>query len=41
MCIGVVIAYMSVHHVCIWHVGKLEEGIKFPGTGDRDGCDLP
>jgi hypothetical protein len=33
---GALSVYMSVYHLHTWYLGKPEEGIRFPGTGD--GC---
>jgi hypothetical protein len=30
---GILLAYMSVHHIDAWCPQRLEEGIGFPGTG--------
>lgn len=34
-------AYMSVNHLHVWYARKLKKGIKFPGAGVTDSCDLP
>jgi hypothetical protein len=31
---------MSVHPVCAWYLCVPEEGIRFPGTGVTEGCEL-
>lgn len=38
---SVVPAFMSVHPLCTWCPWRSEKGIRSPGTGVRDGCDLP
>ena len=40
MCVDALPAYMSVHHMCAWCPQKPEEGVRSPGTGGTDGCEL-
>jgi hypothetical protein len=32
-------ACMSVHHLCAWHLRRLEEDVGFPGTGFTNSCE--
>jgi len=32
---------MHVHPVCAWCLRRSEEGIRSPGTGDKEGCEPP
>ena len=41
MCMNVLPACLSVHHMSAWCPGKPEEGIRFPRTGVTDGCKTP
>lgn len=34
-------AYMSSCRMCAWCPGRPEEGVRYPGTGGIDGCELP
>lgn len=38
MCIGILLAYLSVHHVYV-QSAEAEEGAGSPGTGVADGCE--
>lgn len=41
MCISVLPACMSMHHVRAWCPQRSDEAIGSPGTGVTDGCELP
>jgi hypothetical protein len=40
MCISILPASLSVHHMCAWCPGRSEEGIGFPRTGVTDSHEL-
>ena len=40
-CMGVLLACMSVHHMCAWCVCKLEEGVRVPVSRITDDWGLP
>jgi hypothetical protein len=33
MCMGVLSAYVPVHHMCAWYPGRSKEGVESPGSG--------
>ena len=39
MCIHVLSTCVSVSQICAWCPWRLEEGVRFPGTGGRDACE--
>lgn len=41
MCVRVLPACMYVYHLCAWCPQMPQGGIKAPGTGVTDGCELP
>jgi hypothetical protein len=41
VCMGVLPAYMSVHHVCALCLRRSEEGVHLSETGATNGCRLP
>lgn len=36
MCIGALLARMSVHHIRAWYLWNVEEGVRSPGAEARD-----
>lgn len=41
MCGCVLLAYMSVYHICSQCPCRTEEGVRHPGGGVTDDCELP
>lgn len=41
LCVSVLLAYMSMHHVHAWHPGKSEETGRFLQRGVTGVCELP
>jgi hypothetical protein len=39
MCMGVLPAYMTLHHMCVWCLQRLEEGIGCPGSVVTSSCE--
>ena len=41
MCMGVLLTYMSVHHVCVWYPQRPKTEVRSPETGVTDSCEPP
>jgi hypothetical protein len=41
VCVSILLACRPVHHMLSWCPRRSEEGVKFPGTGDKNGYSPP